>query len=370
MGLGRFETWARLGRVRTGETLFNDASLHAEEQEWRTGPDHHTSFHISAFPAGDPRTCDRQAIYRLMGMPNEVPATRMLMGTAIVGTAAEEWNTRNLDLDGRLLSANVDAEHQTKFEDADHWLSGSPDFVVLPPGWNRPHLIETKTKDLDVVVEMKNLQRSYDARHARQTRAYIGIGHAITPQVWPEVVICSRTWRLAYVQPNEQGEIDDISYQCRDHGDPLVPGSCLMRLQLKPLRTGSLVYMGRDRPHVTCEYVFEHDEQWFQSGLDVLTRRQGFFQSRVLPSQPFGGKDWSKDPCRFCDFKKHVCKPDHKAGVTKLEDSHGVAWAKGVYGDYDFDAVMKAVTDRWRGKSGMYAKLPETHQGRGVKAAA
>jgi hypothetical protein len=36
------------------------------------------------------------------------------------------------------------------------------DIVTLPPFWNRPLLIEKKTKDSDVVDEMRALRRVYD----------------------------------------------------------------------------------------------------------------------------------------------------------------------------------------------------------------
>lgn len=278
----------------------------------------------------------------------------MLVGTAIVGDAAEEWNAINLNYDGRVLSVGAIADKKVRFENRDHWLTGSPDFVVLPPFWNRPHLIESKTKDLNVVQEMKSVLRSYDSQHARQCRGYIGFGHHISQTLWPKVVVCRETWKLAYGEPNEHGKIDGASYLCRDHLEPFEPGTCLIEIELEPLRTGSLIYMGRDRPNVTCEYVFEHDEEWFQSGLEQLAKWRQYFERDELPSQPFGGKEWSKLPCRFCDHKKHTCKPDHAAGITKLSESNGIEWAREVYGDYDPKKIRDAVLDRWRGQSGYH----------------
>lgn len=366
MGLGRFETWARLGRINLAGTLFEAASQRVEEHHWRTrldraphGDPWYSSFHVSQFPAGDPRACDRQALYDMMGFPLKEPASTMLVGTAIMGDAAENWNALNMEYDGRVLSVGAIPEKKVQLTDHDHWLTGSPDFIVIPPFWNRPHLIETKTKDLEVIVQMRMLTRSYDAGHARQCRGYTGLGHHTAHLLWPRVVLCRKTWRLAFVEPNEDGEIDAASYACRDHGEPFEPGTCLQEIELEPLRTGSLIYMGRDRPNTRCEYVFEHDEEWFQSGLKTLTRRREHFETGVLPDQPFGGKDWSKLPCNWCDHKKMTCKPDSQAGIGKLADSHGVEWAREVYGAYDPEAIMASVRERWNDSSGFAIRRGE-----------
>lgn len=364
MPLGRFETWARLGRMQTAETMFDAAAKMVEDRNWRErlkraphGDPWHTSFHVSEFPAGDPRACMRKALYEMMGFPLTEPASRMLTGTAIMGDAAEEWNALNLDVDGRVLSVGAIREKKTRFDAADHWLTGSPDFIVIPPFWNRPHLIETKTKDLEVIAQMKALTRSYDAGHERQCRGYIGLGHHITPQLWPKVVLCQKTWRLALIEPSEQGEIDLASYCCRDHLEPFEPGTCLIEIELEPLRTGSLIYMARDRPNKTVEYVFEHDEAWFQSGLEVLAKQRAFFENNELPEHPFGGKEWSKLPCAWCDHKRETCKPDVKAGVTKLTESSGVEWARKVYGGYDAEQIINSTLERWSGRTGMAGRV-------------
>jgi hypothetical protein len=363
MGLSRYEMWARLGRIQVGTSLFEEASAYAEEKSWRNrlrdaphGESWHTSFHGSQFPAGVQRWCPRLLAYGLMGVPEAEPISEMLRSTMVAGQAVEDWRIHDLDIDGRLLSANLQAKHQTGFTDNDHWLTGAPDFVVLPPGWNRPHLIETKTKDQEVLDAMKLLQRSYDAPHRRQLGAYIGLGKRITPMLWPKAVVCEHTWRLAVSS--------DLEQTCRDHGGY----ECLIEIDLEPAQTGSLIYMGRNRSNVKVEYIFEHDEQWFQDGLAKLDQVRESFLQGELPAHPFGGKEWSQNPCKFCDVKKHTCKPDQQAGVTRLEDSHGVGWAREVYGEYDFNIVTDAVLDRWRGKSGYTFKQPKKNDGRGLKA--
>jgi hypothetical protein len=101
---------------------------------------------------------------------------------------------------------------------------------------------------------------------------------------------------------------------CPDHGIHADSG-CLREIDLEPIRDGVIIYVARDNPEVRASFYFEHDEQCFQRGLAVLRRVQEHYANDMIPAHPFGGKQWSQDPCRFCDFKKNVCKPDHQAGV-------------------------------------------------------
>lgn len=363
-GMARMEAWSQIGRVQPASQLLKGASVSYEEREWRNrlaaaphGAPWFSSFHASSFPGDDERACERLLAYKLLGVPDAEPFSTMLRGTMVAGQAFEDWQVDALDLDGRLLTPPSDAAHQLRIEDADHWLTGSPDIVVLQPGWNRPHYIETKTKDLEVVAQMKAGTRSYDERHARQCRAGIGLLNRVSQQLWPEVVICRRTWKIAL--PGVEDVIDAMV--CRDHGIHADSG-CLMRLKLEACTTGSLVYGGRDRlnPAQVAEFFFEHDEAWFQKGLAAIDRVRAYFQRDELPAHPFGGKEWSKDPCRLCDLKKETCKPDHQAGVTKLSETRGAEWAKKVYGDYDVEEIMRTVEDRWRGRSGVRGVMPKS----------
>jgi hypothetical protein len=293
------------------------------------------------------------------------------MGTAKVGQAVEDWNLENTEYDGRLLSAPRSASRQTGFEDADHWLTGSPDFVVLPKGWNRPHLIETKTKDREVILDMVNLRRSYDAGHARQARGYLGIGHHVAHLAWPTVKVCKYTWRIGRTI-NEEGEW--CTPWCPEHhyayGTPDAESRCMIELQLQPMTTASLIYFSRERPgnrQLVAEFLFEHDEAWFQSGLAKLEQVQAHFIAGSLPPHPFGGKEWSQLPCQWCKVKKHSCKPDQQAGVGWLKDSKGNSFARDVYDSYDPKQIINSVITRWTGKNGMRVKMhdDDTHIHRG-----
>jgi hypothetical protein len=366
--VGRMELWSQLGRLSLASDMMDKASAYREENEWRQfgkaphGVPWHGSFHGSSFPGDDERLCERKLIYGLVGTPTVEPFSQMLRGTMIVGQACEDWRVDDLVADGRLLSPPNESDHQMRFEAGDHWLSASPDIVVLPPFTNRPVLIETKTKDLDVVVEMKDAKRSYDAKQARQCRVNIALGSKIAHLLWPKVVVCKHTWRIAK-RTTDQWQVE----YCRDHREDGL--ECLIEVELLPMQTGVLLYMGRDRPNVKHGYFFEHDEEWFQKGLATLERVKQHFLDGVLPEHPFSGKEWSVDPCRFCDYKREVCKPDAKAKVADLASSNITRWANEVHGHYDLERVTEQIIKRWTGRTGYRGVLPENYESPAVKAA-
>lgn len=362
MGLSRLELFARMGKVQVVEPLIVEAHREAEDRIWRGqnighGEPWHLSNHVSQMPGDDPRYCPRKAVYGLADFAPAEPASAMLHGTAIVGEAIEEDLVERLGWSGRILSAPATAERQTRFEDADVWLGGSPDIVVLPYRWNRPHVIEVKTKDHEVIIDMKNGLRTWDPGHRLQCHGYINLGHEVSPQLWPEVVVCRDTWKLALAQPNEQGDLDELSYMCRVHGEPLVPGACLRRLELEPITTGSIVYHSRNRPgNVRQEYFFERDPSFMVRSRRLLGQVRAAFEEGKIPDHPFEGKEWSQRPCQWCEFKKHICKPDCAKGIKALNESHGVPFTREVRGSYDLGRSYGAVVSRWRGKSGVYAQ--------------
>lgn len=357
--VGRMELFARLGRITVAEAMVNEAASYAAERAWRQRlsgefdrnlPDNrgwHTSMHVSSFPGDDPRACPRRLAYGMMGFAETEVLPQRVPAAGIVGTAIEDWLVSMLDLDGRVLSIGSEAEHQIDLEDADHWLTGSPDLVVLPKFWNRPLVLEIKGEKLERVLEMRALKRSYWPKHGRQLRGYVGLGHDISPVLWPKTLVCRHTWRIA---------CDDL---CLDHG---AESDCLIEIDLEPIRDGVVVYCARDNPEIRASFYFEHDEAWFQKGLAVLRRAQEAYAVGKIPAHPFGGKQWSAQPCAWCSMKKNTCKPDQQAGVTKLTESHGVEWSRGVYGDYDPETVRQQVLDRWRGREGLGYSLPPGYE--------
>jgi hypothetical protein len=364
--VGRMELFARLGRITVAETMVDEAFEYGADLAWRAshlesphGKTWFTSMHVSSFPVNDPRACERKLAYGMMAFPSAEPMPQKPIAAGVIGSAVEEWVVDMLDLDGRLLSAGTGSQHQIGLEDADHWLTGSPDLIVLPPFWNRPLVIEKKTAYHDVVEAMRNLTRSYIPAHGRQCLGYIGLGHHLSPQLWPTVVVCKHTWRLA--EEGSEPVIDAMV--CRDHGINADSG-CLIEIDLQPIRDGVVLYSSRDHAELRKSWYFEHDEAAFQKALEVLRRAQEYYANDVIPPHPFGGKQWSAEPCKFCDLKKNTCKPDHLAGVEKLSESHGVDWARGVYGEasYNPTKIRQAVLDRWKGQSGFNYTLPKGYK--------
>jgi hypothetical protein len=300
--VGRMELFARLGRITVAEAMVDDAFDYASERQWRErhldnphGQSWFTSMHVSSFPGGDPRPCPRKLAYELMAFAHTEQMPQMAIAAGVVGSAVEDWVVSMLDLDGRLLSASHDAQHQIGLEDADHWLTGSPDLIVLPKFWNRPLVIEKKTAYIDRVNEMRNLTRACVPAHARQCLGYVGLGHHISPQLWSSAVVCKHTWRLA-----EEG-IEPVidAMVCRDHGINADSG-CLIEIELEPINSGVVLYSARDHPEVRKSWYFEHDEERFRRGLEVLRKVQSDYAHDRIPAHPFGGKQWSAEPCKYC----------------------------------------------------------------------
>lgn len=350
--IGRLEFFAKLGRVSVDEVMVNEASEYVSEREWRGRSRDATSFYVSQFPGGV-RPCARKLTYDLMNFPQTEPMPPMVSATAIVGKAVEEHEVSMLDTAGRLLSTPADCPDQIRVWDADHWISGRMDVIVLPPFWNRPLLREKKTKDSEVVEDMRSLKRSYDPSHAFQTKVYIAILRELSEILWDRAVVCKHTWRIA--MPGVEPVIDAMV--CRDHGINDDSG-CLQEIKLQPLQSGVLSYSSRNRPNVRASWYFEHDEQWWQKGLKTIRAAQQAFAEDRLPDHPFSGKQWSLEPCKYCPHKRETCKPDYQAGVTALSQSHGVEWARKVYGGYSPEDMLQKVLERWRGMSGVGYDLP------------
>lgn len=359
--VSRMELFQALGRISVVEKMVDDAATYAAQLAWRQRhlDDPHgelwfTSMHVSSFPGGDPRPCPRYHAYEMMAFATTDPLPQKASAAGVVGTAIEAWVVDLLDLDHRLLSARNDAQHQIVIEDADHWLTGSPDLVVLPPFWNRPLVIEKKSAYLEQVQEMRALQRGCFPKHARQCQGYVDLGHHVSRELWPSAVVCRHTWRIA--EPGNEPVIDAMV--CVDHGIHADSG-CLIEIELQPIESGVVLYSARDNPELRASWFFEHDEERFQRGLAVLRRAQEAYATDTIPPHPFGGKQWSAEPCRYCKFKKNVCKPDQLDKITKLTESHGVRWSGDVYGHYDPARIRERVLERWRGRSGYGYTLPK-----------
>jgi hypothetical protein len=360
--VGLMELFSLLGRITVVEKMIDEAYDASAERSWRSrhldnphGDSWYSSMHISSYPGDDPRPCPRKLAYGMMAFAETEVLPQKAAAAGQVGLAAEDWIVQLLDLDGRLLSARADAQHQIGFENADYWLTGSPDIIALPKFWNRPVVIEHKTAYADVVDAMRILTRPCVPAHARQCQGYVDLGYHISPMLWPRAVVCKHTWHLA--EEGIEPVIDAMI--CPDHGINADSG-CLKEIELQPIKDGFVLYSSRDHLEIRKSWYFERDERRLQKAFKVLRQAQEHYATDTIPPHPFGGKQWSADPCKFCSMKKNVCKPDQMAGVTKLTESHGVDWSRGVYGEaYDPIKIRQAVADRWKDKSGYHYKLPK-----------
>jgi hypothetical protein len=273
-----------------------------------------------------------------MNVPKPAPTSRFLRSVADSGKAIEDELVERWDAAGYLLSASVDSEFQTGFTDKEYWLTGNTDAAVLPFKWTRPHIIEVKSKAHDKVLEMQRLQRGPDPAHRNQCLTYIGFANEYHP--FRKVSVCKDTWRIAHAKKHTKGF-------CRIHNTV----KCVITVDLSPCIDGSIYYVSRDDPSTTHEFTFSYDPEFMRKGREALDAWREMFRLNLLPDRPRheDGKlvGWSELPCKFCDLKKHVCKPDYQEKVMGLKTSHAIDFTKSVWPDYDYQTTRKKVMDRW-----------------------
>jgi len=117
-------------------------------------------------------------------------------------------------------------------------------------------------------------------------------------------------------------------------------------LGLKPAESGYIFYSSREDPRKTKEFYVEADYNLINDGIETLHEWKKNFLSGDLPERPKSWY-WTIDPCKWCDFKKHVCKPDYKDKVTKIEDSHAMTFTKELRKNYDPEKIKERVLSRW-----------------------
>lgn len=318
--LTRAEFFTRLQLIKSVEPMVKKAFEISEEKILREQLDDdphghlwHVSFHASQFPGNDPMACSRQSLYRMMDFPSSAPMSRMLRQTADLGKQFESTLVDAFHRSGMLLSS-ADPDNQTGFELPGAWLTGSVDAVVLPPGSNKPKPIEVKQRKQAVIDEMK-LGRGPFVEHISQVKVEIAF--------------------LRYYQQK---------------------GLWLPLNEFSLVDHGTIYYGSRDNPLDTAEFRVDHDETFWQAGIQKLKRWRGYFEEDLLPedkpgkrSSQFGhphGWRWSYKPCQWCGFKK-TCQLDFREGTTQLSNSNGVNRARKVRPDYDPDAARKRVKERW-----------------------
>jgi hypothetical protein len=340
MGLTRRELYERLGLIKLVDPLTNEAYAKDEHKIWIDdsessphGQPWHTSFHASSFPGDDPKACSRKAIYGLMNIPDGRPASRWLRQLADAGKDIETQVVARWGKAGILLSADRSAgeEIQTGF--------GNLDALIIPKGWDRFHMVEIKTKSAKVIEEMQGMTRGADDKHLIQAKTYVGLAYDTIHKRVPEVLICEKDWTLL------DGE------ECSAHGT-----ECVNNIEIKPTIDGTIYYISRDTPSDTHEFWVTYDAEFMRQGREKLADAKSYFEHEQLPqvsskTHPMGWK-WTELPCKYCPYKRDVCKPDFKQGVTDLRQSNAINVAKSIRTDYDYDETRAAVFSRWENTDG------------------
>lgn len=317
--LTRTELFSRLQLIQTVDPIVSKAYEISEEKilEQQLDDDPHghlwhVSFHGSQFP-GTEMSCARQALYRMMDFPPSAPTSRLLRQTASLGKEFEADLVRTWHNAGMLLSS-PDPENQTGFELPGAWLTSSVDAIILPPGKNKPLVIEVKQRKAEVLREMRLGKRGPFPEHVNQIKV-----------------------QIAFVR----------MYQ--------VTGVFLSSLD--PITHGFIYYGSRDNPLETAEFRVDYDPEYFDAGVKRLMQYREYFEKNILPednpgkrSTIFGhpnGWKWSYPPCATCPFKK-TCQLDFRESVTKLTESVGIDRAKKIRKDYDPVAAAFRVIERWK----------------------
>jgi hypothetical protein len=117
-------------------------------------------------------------------------------------------------------------------------------------------------------------------------------------------------------------------------------------LGLEPAIGGILYYVSRENPRNTFEFYFNANWPLINTALERLKEWKSYFLSDILPPRDKNWR-WTEQPCRWCQEKKFVCKPDDKSNVSKLSESGALEWAQTIITSYNYDAIKEKVLARW-----------------------
>jgi hypothetical protein len=359
MGMSRAQFWGELGHLSIIEPMILSAYESEERRIWLNdlessphGAPWHTSFHASAFPGDDPVACGRKAVYDLLDIPSPAPIGAKLRSIFDVGKNHElEW-VRRLGYSGVLLSADQTAgdDTQTGFVDREHWLTGSPDVICVPPYWLQSHVVEIKTTSHEKVLAMQNDPEQTPWSHSkylRQIKTYIGFAAELPFS--PTVARCAHSGYLMRGSSCAFGPTEGPKLARHD-------GECDPELvRLAPPQDGTLIYASREDPLCVATYWITYDPNFLAAGRAKLAEWRDYFERGEIPPHPHEGQKskWSVDPCQYCDYKamfpksKGGCKEDYTAKTTQLEDSALVDFASSVRPSYDYATARQRVLTRW-----------------------
>ncbi len=311
--MNREEFFLRTGLIKIHpdlEAITKKAYIDSEEKVWKdnlndVGKRHiTTSFFASNFPAGA-KHCGRKAIYSMIDTPPKEPMSPFLRGIVEVGKSVEEQIVDRWVEAGIMLSGKEGNEKQIRFEDNETWLSGAADAILdLRPKLNSVVPVDIKSKTTKVLDEMIAGERSYDEKHYAQVQAYI--------------FLCRK-------YHHEMGWND---------------------LGLKPANSGYIFYTSREEPTKTKQFFVEANDTLINQAIENLKDWKEHYLSGTLPERPKSWR-WMLEPCKWCEFKKDVCKPDDKDGIIDIEDSHAIEFSNNLRKDYDLYKTKEKVINRW-----------------------
>jgi hypothetical protein len=287
-----------------------------EEKIWREnlessphGRPWFTSFHASSFPDKE-KPCGRKLLYTMMDIPNEKPNSPFLRAVADIGQAVEyqivyRWGVAGLTLGAPVPEFDGARMEQAKFKDPETWLTGSMDAILdLRPEWDAVVPVDVKSKAHDVVEDMRNKRKSYEQKHYLQVQAYL--------------------------------------YFCNLFHEKMGWD----KMGLKPATGGFIYYASRQDPRTTAEFWIPIDWDLINNGVEFLKEQKENFLNGKLPERPKDWK-WTEEPCKWCVYKKHACKPDYKNKITELKNSNAINFAKTLRSLYNFDEIKEEVEKAW-----------------------
>jgi hypothetical protein len=311
-GLTFMELIARLGVYNPADMTLRHAYRVSEEQADHSAPHGepwHTSFHASEVP-WDERWCARKLIFGLMDVPLGEPIDEKGRAIMDVGKDTEVQFVTRFHIAGRLVSPPP-TDGQLTFVDREAWLSGSCDAVIIPLGQGKPHVVDPKGVDNENARrpkfrEMQAGLRDADPEHVAQLQSYVNQAYEESEKLWPG---------------------------------------------MDPCTSGSLLYFNRARSHERVEFFYDMDREGYLRMHERLVRTRTSFEMGILPPHPFGGKEWSEEPCAWCPYKKDLCKPlakEEKDGTVFSLAEVGEHVRKHVDETYDAKERREAVLNRWR----------------------
>lgn len=364
MGLGREDLWRALTETPGPdvEQMIVDAYTLELHREWSLGDRSphghawHTSFHASEFPGEDRLACARRAVYGLLDPPAAQAREPKLQAWFDLGTNLEHDWVRRWSAYGVLLSADVTvgAEHQTGFVDAEHWLTGSSDAILLLPERGKARCVEVKTTSHEKVLKMLNSNGAdvpkQHAKYLRQLGVYVGLAHEAPFS--PHVTVCEKSGLLMNIVAN--GDADRMCPAWRTNDDrphPLLhEGECNpVQIVVTAPDDGTLIYSSREEPLLTVSFRVNYDVAFMAAGRARLDGfRQALLEDRI-PEHPHEGAKakWGVEPCQWCPLKKDVCKPDYQQKVGSLRDSNLIGFSQQIAPTWDYDEKRNAVLQRW-----------------------